>query len=101
MSPQLAVRAGPSPVLDEEEGETLGRAREVRLRVHGAQHRVGLHARVETLHECTKRLLSAGRLEDVRGLHADVEPTASHRAAIDWADVWPRVRWLRAAMLAM
>src|SRR5438094_8748378 len=72
----LAVSRRPAPGLDEKEGEPLGRAGEVTMRVDGAQDRVARDPGVEALDQQAERGLAAGQL-----VHAAVEhPHAPRRA---------------------
>ena len=69
MATLVAVGRRPTPVLDQEQGEPFGRARQVFLRVDATKHGVGGDGGVEALHQQPKRGLAARELVHAAAEH--------------------------------
>ena len=66
MAPHLRVSGGPAPVLDEEEGQALGGAGQVRFGIDRAEDGIRGHPRVEPPDQLSEDRLAAGGLENIR-----------------------------------
>src|SRR5207302_9803379 len=73
MSALLAVSRWTAPVLDEEQRQPFGRARQVLLWIDPTQHRIICNARIEALDQEPECPLTAGQLE-----HAAIEHPVTH-----------------------
>src|SRR5712692_92366 len=84
----LAVRRRPAPVLDQEEGQALGRGGKVLLGINRAQHGVDRDARVEAVHQETESGLAARELKHTLVQHRAI--LLSQCCARSETDTWAR-----------